>query len=207
MAKLPLPPPPEVLRDRGNPPEWATDLPDIIWRIRPTAGDYPTRWNSFRTFGPLPSARFDPHEPPAHEQHERVAYFGADWPVCLAEVYQDTRVVDTRRNTPFVTAIRPTRPLRLLSLRGGWPLTIGASHHINTGRKDHCRAWARALRRAWPQADGLASVGINSGTVITLFDPARNSLGKRPAFDRPLADQAIEAHLAAAAEMIGYDIV
>lgn len=207
MAKLPLPPPPEDLRQRGDPPPRATDVPDVLWRVRRTRTRFPTEWNTFRSFGPMAKARFDPHQPPPHEQAEAVAYFGADWPVCLAEVFQDTRVIDAVTGSPFIAGVRPTRPLRLIDLRGDWPLTVGASHHINTGRKDHCRAWARALRHAWPDADGLTSVGINAGTVVTLFLPARDSLGPAPAFDRPLADESLEERLATAVESIGYDLV
>jgi hypothetical protein len=165
------------------------------------------QWNSFRTFGPLRSARYDPHEPPPHEQDEAVAYFGSDWEVCLAEVFQQTRVVQSGTGAPFITGVQPLRQLRLIDLRGGWPLTVGASHHINTARKDYCRAWARALRHAWPAADGLASVGINAGTIVTLFGPARDALGSGPVFDRPLADEAIDAYVATAALSIGYTVV
>lgn len=179
----------------------------MIWRIRRTRTPHATAWDTFRTFGPVASARFDPHDPPPHDQAESVAYFGVDWPVCLAEVFQITRVVDTRYGSPFIAGVRPTRPLRLIDLRGEWPLTVGASHHINTGRKDHCRAWARAFRRAWPEADGLASVGINAGTVCTLFRPAASSVGAAPVFDRPLADQAVEAELGTAVETIGYGLI
>lgn len=207
MAKLPRPPTPEVLYERGNPPPWAEDIPEIIWRVRRTRGGHPMQWNAFRSFGPLATARFDPHDPPARVQRESVAYFGATWPVCLAEVFQDTRVIDTRLGTPFITGVRPTRKLQLIDLRGGWPLSIGASHHINTGRKDHSRGWGRAMRRAWPNADGLASTGIDAGTVVTLFAPAQGSLGSAPVFDRPLADEAIEVELATAAEAIGFDLV
>lgn len=206
MAKLPLPPTPERLRAHGEPPR-ATEVPGVLWRVRRTRDRHPTPGDSFRTFGPLPNARFDPHLPPPHDQSEAVAYFGADWPVCLAEVFQATRVVDTRSGSPFITGVHRTRPLRLIDLRGGWPLTIGASHHINTGRKDHCRAWATALRRAWPDADGLATVGVNAGTVFTLFAPARYSLGVAPLFDRPLPDQAIEVELATAVESINYNLI
>lgn len=206
MAKLPLPPPPGALRRRAGAEMWAIDVPEVMWRVRRTSGRFPSRWDEFRHFGPLASARFDPHEPPPREQEEGVAYFAATWQTCLAEVFQAARVINSRRDGPFITAVRPVRPLRLLDLRGDWPIHIGASHHLTTGRKDHCRAWARAFRAAWPDADGLASVGIDSGTVVTLFTPAMNILGAAPVFDRPLADATIREHLAAAAEAIGYDV-
>lgn len=207
MAKLPLPPPVDQLRSLGGSHPWATDVPEVLWRIRRGAGRFPSKWDGFRHLGPLPSARFDPHKPPTHEQTECVAYFAATWRTCLAEVFQATRVVNVRRGDPFITGVRPTRPLQLLDLRGDWPIRIGASHHINTGRKDHCRAWARALRQAWPRADGLISVGIDSGPVITLFAPARRTLGREPVFDRPLADGHIRDRVAAATEAIGYTLV
>lgn len=206
MAKLPLPPAPEHVRGSGD-PAWAADVPDLLWRIRFTRTNRRYAWNQFRTFGPLDSARFDPHQSPPHEQAEGVAYFGVDWPVCLAEIFQEDRTIHAERLGPYITGVTPTRPLWLLDLRHDWPLTIGASHHINTGRKDYCRAWARTLRQAWPRADGLASVGINAGTVVTLFNPAADSLGANPRYDQPLAAEAHEDHLATAAEQINYDLV
>jgi hypothetical protein len=206
MAKLPLPPPAGTLRHIKE-PVWADDVPEVLWRIRPTKGPHPYPWNGFRDFGPLPSARFDPHRPPPHVQIETVAYFGVDWHVCLAEVFQQTRIIDPHTNDVFLTGIQLDRAIRLIDLRGSWPITVGASHHINTGRKDHCRAWARALRQAWPHADGLASVGVNAGTVVTLYNPAKDALGRAAVFDRPLADAAIENHLATAAEHINFDLI
>jgi hypothetical protein len=206
VAKLPLPPSPETLRGTGE-PAWAKNVPEVLWRIRLTRGDHPCAWNGFRAYGPLPSGRFDPHQPPPRIQTEAVAYFGADWQVCLAEVFQQTRIVDSRTNDPFLTGISPSRTLQLIDLRGLWPLTVGASHHINTARKDHRRAWARAIRRAWPHADGLVSTGITAGTMITLYNPGRDALGQHAVFDRPLADEAIEDHIAAATAQISYDLI
>lgn len=86
---------------------------------------------------------------------EGVAYLTRNIPTALAEVLQDRRIINTRSRAPHLSGFRPVRELTLLDLTGGWPLHIGASHVINTGPRHHCRAWARALRAAWPEVDGL----------------------------------------------------
>ena len=77
-------------------------------------------------------------EPPAHEQAREVSYAALAIPTALAEVFQHRRVINTRRDAPYLTGWHPARTLTLLDLAGPWPLAAGASHVINTGRRDHC---------------------------------------------------------------------
>jgi len=82
---------------------------------------------------------------------------------------------------------------------------LGASHVINTGRRDVCRAWARALRAAWPDADGLRHTSSMTGHPgVTLWTPAANSFPARPDFSELLAHPGLATWLAAACRTVGY---
>jgi hypothetical protein len=177
----------------------------MLWRVHFTTTAHPTPWNRLRHYGPIERCRFDPHEPPPHEQAEGVAYLTLDVPTALAEVFQETRVVNPDASAPYLTGFFPARPLTLLDLTDAWPVRVGASHAINTGRKDYCRAWARAFRRAWPTADGLLSTSSMTGhDCVTLFNPAGDAFPAEPAFSEPLNHPDLMADLTTAAADIGY---
>jgi hypothetical protein len=207
MAKLPAPDPARL--DTAD-AEYADPgrLPTHWWRIHATAGQHPAAWDDLRTWGPVAKCRFDPHEPPPRHQAEGVMYLAADLASALAEVFQENRIINPTTNHAYLTGFAPTRGLRLLDLTGDWPLHIGASHNISSGRKDLTRTWARALRRRWPDADGLLHLSsMNGGTLATLWNPARSSLPDRPDFSEALAHPGLRDHLAAAAKRIGYELV
>ena len=68
MAKLPRPP-------AALPPLRANDTRTLdegllIWRVYGAAGGHPAAWNEFRYHGPVPTGRFDHHEPPRHDDPE-----------------------------------------------------------------------------------------------------------------------------------------
>ena len=204
MSKLPLPPPPEDLR---NLDPQILEYDQALWRVHRTTSAYPAAWNGMRYFGPLRDMRFDPHPAgPPRMSAEGVLYAAGDIATALAEVYQRTRIIDTITGTPHLSGWRPTRRLRLLDLTADWPIRAGASHAINSGRKDHCRAWARAIRTAWPHLDGLAHDAITGQTGITLFLPAANSLPAAPDTSRPLGDPATLRAVYPAAHHINYRV-
>lgn len=134
-----------------------------LWRLHTPTGPHPLCWDHLRSYGLLTSARFDPWPPPTDHgidpETSGVGYFALDIPSCLAEVFQTCRGVD-RGGGVQLTGFSPTRPLALLDLRTDWPIAIGASHLINSGPKDRCRAWACALRSAHPGCDGLLRTGM-----------------------------------------------
>lgn len=207
MPKLPLPPEAEVLR-RHTPAVVGLTDDSVLWRVHVTDTRHVVAWDALRHYGPVASGRFDPHEAPPREQGEGIGYLAFAVPTVLAEVYQATRVINPRRGAPYLTGFRPTRVLSLLDLSGDWPISIGASHAINTGRKDHCRAWARALRAAWPAIDGLSYVSAMTGAgCVALFTPARDTFPDRPDFSEPLAHPDLRSTLAAAADSIGYQLL
>lgn len=206
--KLPVPPPPaDQLRYQ---PERLhhLDSESVLWRVHRTSGDHVVPWNQLRHWGPSPTMRFDPHEPPPRMQVRGVSSTALTVPTALAEVFQQRRVINTRRGAPYLTAWAPACALTLLDLTGIWPIQAGASHVINTGRRDHCRAWARTIHTAWPALDGLwHHSSMTGGEAVTLFTHAGDSFPARPMLSLPLDHPGLRAHLLDAATALGYRVV
>jgi hypothetical protein len=206
VAKLPWPDP-AAIADVAAP---IVAVGRELWRLHTPTGEHPLRWDELRGFGPLASARFDPWPPPPTDRAadpvtSGVGYFGFDIPTCLAEVFQSRRVVDRGAGVQL-TAFTPTRQLNLLDLRGGWPITIGASHLLNSGPRDRCRAWAHAIRAVHPRCDGLVYSGMAGRDCVVLYAPPGDVFPPRPSFSRLLADPTIDPYVASAASQIGYGV-
>ena len=87
----------------------------IVWRVYFQAPRN-TSWSTFRSYGPT-SSRFDHHAPPpGMSQNKAILYGAATYPTCLAEVFQSTRVVDRRTNTPYLAAFAFNQDIPLLDL-------------------------------------------------------------------------------------------
>jgi len=202
VAKLPLPPRPLDL-----PPEW-TVLPagKLLWRAFFRGGAHPVRWNDFRVFGPMAASRFDPHDPPPRLQGRGILYAADHGRTCLAEVFQETRVIDRADREPWLVGFRLNADLRLLDLTGLWPTRAGASMAICAGRRDRSRAWSRAIYEAYPGAGGLIypSSMYAHQPAVALYERARPALPGGPAFHRPLSDPALHTVLRNAAAELGY---
>ncbi|MDQ2846904.1 MAG: RES domain-containing protein [Actinomycetota bacterium] len=127
----------------------------------------------------------------------------------LAERFQAAREIRcAQSDRPIAYSWFPTRPLRLIDLTGQAALRIGASTKINSGPKRITRNWARAIRDAWPDADGLFYTSSMTGQpCVAIWAPAADSFPPRPQFARLLADPAqqwVEALQSVAVE-IHYD--
>lgn len=185
----------------------ATDV--VLWRVHCTSGEHVVAWDRLRYWGPA----FDDALRPVRTTATRpgppgVSYAALDVPTALAEVFQRTRVVNSSRGTPYLTAWSPARPLTLLDLTGTWPIQARASYAINTARRDHCRAWARAVHTASPDLDGLWHHSSMTGSVaVTLFTHAADSYPERPLLSLPLDHPGLRGHLLSAAAQINYRIV
>lgn len=181
----------------------------VLWRAHRTTGEHVPAWNALRTFGPLPSMRWDPHpgsQPGPHA--EGVVYAATEVATALAEVFQTTRVIDTRAGAPRLTAWKPVRPLRLLDLSGTWLIRNGASAALLSAPRSTCRRWACAIHAAWPRLDGLAAPStMTGGTTVVLWGAAADSIPAAPAFSRPLAHPLVWSTAQAAAGKIGYRIL
>jgi len=207
-AKLPHQPPADLDVRMPSWRTWPTTEP--LWQVAESSGFFATRFAVMRSYGPLASARFDPHPPPPGEHPtERVLYAAIDLVTALAERFQHGREIRCRQPTePVVYSWMPTRPLQLIDVTDLSALRIGASQLLSTGPKRHTRTWAVAIRRTWPAADGLLYQSSMAGRdCVALWAPAAGSFPARPAFATLLSDPAPEwiRTLRNAAAQIRYD--
>ena len=204
--KLPRPPAPHELSFADADVRRETEL--VLWRVHRTSGDHVVAWNQLRHWGPSTLGRFDPHQPPPRTQRIGVSYTALDISTALAEVYQQRRYVNTRRSDPYLTAWSPARTLRLLDLTSDWPIRHGASYTLNTGRRDHCRSWARTIYHARPDLDGLWHHSSMTGSaLVTLYTASADSFPPHPMLSLPLAHPGLRPRLAAACNQIGFGLL
>lgn len=214
MARLPSPPSAAELQAllRRTEDVVAVHRATRLVRIFTAGGRHPQRWNSFRYTGPLPHARFDPHPLSQHgqlsETHEHgVLYFGLSLRTSVAEVYQATSTVDRKTRNPHMVVLRPRRTLRLLDLSGLWPTRAGASQSISSGAKERTQAWARAIRAAYPELDGLwyrSSMEAGSPAVCLWDPPAMTALPVTPDVLLPLNHPGLDLPLARICAELNY---
>ena len=152
--KLPLPPG-ELPRLRRR--DVATlAAGTLCWRVYRAGGPHPVTWNEFRRHGPTATGRFDHQEPPPHEDRRRaISYVALDAVGAIAESVQGGRLIDRRRQSPWLVGFELAEAVELLDLRGLWPTRAGASQAIATGRRSAAQAWSRAIHRAYPEVSGL----------------------------------------------------
>lgn len=177
----------------------------VVWRIHRISGVHVLPWNAFRRYGPLRTARFDPHAHPVGEHPgDGITYAALDVPTSVAEVFQFSRVV-TSSSGVHLTSWTPTRELRLLDLTGDWALRNSGSHSLFAAPKSTCRNWSREIHRRWPDLDGLWSRSTMTGQpMLALYEAAADSFPQLPAFTRPLDNPTVEELIAAAAQRLGY---
>jgi hypothetical protein len=207
LSKFPEPPAAATLA--GVPPE-IREVPagQILWRLYFRGGRFPTFWNTFRTFGPTAS-RFDHQLPPPRLQVRRILYAALEGPTCLAEVFQETRVIDRSARDPWLVGFELIRPLTLLDLTGVWPTRAGASMALSTGPRPRARRWAQAIYEAYPDVQGLFYPSSMHGNrpAIALWERGGGAMPPMPVFHRPLIDPALLPVLSRVARQIGYGLV
>ena len=203
--KAPRTPPQQLIRE----PHDLAECTATLWRVHRTEGEHVLPWNTLRTYGPLPSMRWDPHPgPDPISGAEGVLYAAADVATSLAEIYQTTRVIDTRAGAPTLTAWQPQRRLRLLDLSGTWLLRNSASAALLAAPRSICRRWARVIYTTWPELDGLYVPSTMTGRPnIVLWNAAADSIPAMPSFSRPLTHPLVWSITHAAAAEIGYHIL
>lgn len=212
MARLPLPPPGEVLRQHLRPGEdiVAVHPATRLVRVFAARGNHPQRWDTFRHAGPIAHARFDPHpaaETPSHHPEHGVLYFGLSVRTSVAEVFQITSTVDRTTRGPHLVVVRPSRTLRLLDLSGLWPTRVGASQEISSGPKKVTQAWARAIRAELPDLDGLwyrSSMDGGEPAVCLWNPPAGSALPASPDILLGLDHPGLDVPLARVCRELGY---
>ncbi len=182
----------------------------LLWRIYSAGGAHPTRWNTFRAWGPTDS-RFDHHTPPQRVQERKIIYTSEHAPTCFAEVFQATRRISRAAGHPWLVAFHTRTDLALLDLCGNWPTRAGGSQEINTGRHTTSRAWSRAIYLAYPAIDGLlyASKMLGGTRSLALYERTEHAIPDVPVFHEPLMSRkpTMLRALVNAAEQTGYDII
>ncbi|HBL28799.1 MAG TPA: hypothetical protein DD490_18345 [Acidobacteria bacterium] len=207
MAKFPEPPPAEILA-RTAPEIRHLPVGETLWRLYFRGGRHPTFWNHLRGFGPTGS-RFDHQLPPPRLQERHVLYCAAQGPTCLAEVFQDTRVIDRTAHDPWLVAFELLQPLNLLDLTGVWPTRAGASMALNTGPRPRARRWAQAIYAAYEEVQGLYYPSSMHGNrpAVVLWERGTWAVPPLPVFHRPLLDPALLPVLSRVARDLGYGLV
>lgn len=214
MARLPLPPDPAALRALLRP---ANDVVTVapttrISRIFSARGTHSQFWNAFRYTGPLPHATFDPQPlaadgGPTDDSGIGVLYFGLTVRTSVAEVFQTNLTVDRVTKGPHLVVLRPKRTLRLLDLTGLWPTRAGASQRIAGGPKAITQRWARSIRTAYPELDGLwyrSSMDAGEPAVCLWNPPSAEALPDRPDFLTPLNHPGLDVPLGRICEQLNY---
>ena len=207
MAKFPEPPPPRELA-RVDAVIRTVRAGTLFWRIYFQGGPCSCAWNALRFYGPT-SSRFDHHEDPPRIQTRGILYAAVEGFTCFAEVFQETRVIDTLRHDPWLVAFKTTRALRLLDLSGAWPTRAGASMAIHSGPRPRARRWSQAVYEAYRQVDGLwycSSMNANR-PAAAFYERARAALPAVPDFHRALADPTMAGVTFQAAADLGYVLV
>jgi RES domain len=209
MDNFPPPSEPADLAARTPPEAVAVTRVTTLWRIYGTTGGHGGSWARFRHFGPVSTARFDHHLPPPSEQARAVLYAALAIQTCIAEVFQDTRVIDCRRRGVWLAGFRLAREVSLLDLSGTWPTRAGASQAISSGPRDTARAWARSIYQAYPSLDGLwYRSSMDAGRpAIALNQRAETALRQQPDVHLPLTHAGLEVPLARMGRTLGYLLV
>ena len=211
MPKLPNPPAVAVL---ATIPPVLRSLPVAtrLWRVHFQAGDHPSAWNAFRSFGPVATARFDHHlDRPTGPmvQPRRILYTATNGKTCVAEAFQATRTIDTTTRDPWLVGFELTQGVQLLDLTGAWPTAVGASSAINSGPRSRARPWSQAIYDAYPMVHGLwyPSSMYGNAPTIALYERAELAMPPRPFFHRPLHDPALYPMLHRLASEIRYQLI
>ena len=212
MVKFPEPPKAGQLRARAAPTLAVLPAGTLLFRVYFRSGGHPTTWSTFRTFGPT-GARFDHHLADASGQPQvqarGILYATTHGPICLAEVFQRSRVIDRHRADPHLTAFVTRREMSLLDLRSTWTTKAGASTAINSGRRDRARRWSQAIYAAFETIDGLFHPSSMHGhaPALALYERATDALPQSPSLNRALADAALDGMLRNTAAELGYALV
>jgi len=211
LPKFPQPPALQTLR-QVQPELRRLPAGTHLWRVYFRGGPTPGRWDLFRDFGPT-SARFDHQLPDADgrpiHQDRAIHYAALDGITPLAEVFQDTRVIDRHARHPWLVAYALAADLSLLDLTGVFPTRAGASMLINSGSRPRARAWSRAFHAAYPEIQGLfyASSMHGNRPSLALYERARPALPGSPLLHRALADAALKLTLRQAAVSLSYLLI
>ncbi|MGW3991950.1 RES family NAD+ phosphorylase [Amycolatopsis sp. NPDC004772] len=218
MGRLPQPPASAVIKSslRADQDIVTVSRKTRLVRIFTARGAHVQRWNTFRYVGPLPHGEFDPHPITPDSQvgtfpEHGVLYFSLSLQTSIAETFQVTSIVDRRGRSPHVAVFRPRRAVRLLDLTGLWPTRVGASQDIWVGaNKPLSQAWARTIREALPDIDGLwfrSSMDAGEPALCLWDPPGASCIPSAPDLLLPLAHPSLDEPLARICEQLNYILI
>ena len=208
--------PPEISFLQALSPAYHTvPMGTLVFRLFTATGEHLSSWDKFRYLGPTAS-RFD---------HQFIKEDGVPWlqergimylalgnqaiATCLAEFFQQTRVIDICSRSLVLAAFELLEPLKLLVLTGPFATKIGASMAIHSGQRARARRWAQQLYLAFPLAQGIhycSSMDMNA-PAIALFERGGGTIPPTPVFHRCLDDMAMRHVVIDIAERIGYGLI
>lgn len=211
MDSVKLPSHPEYERLREIDPDIRLMPPSNWFRVYFAGGRFPTLWNKFRYFGPV-DARFDHHETTNEGrpflQNRGILYCSNTVSTCVAEVFQNTRLIDPITDSPYLVSFKTLRTMCVLDLTRTFPLKAGASQVINSGSRDSCKNWSRGFYEAYETVEGLYYRSSLTGDIaLALYERAiaEPLFAKMPIFHRQLNDLLLRVPLREVCEDIGYD--
>lgn len=210
----PPPSPSELLQRVPLGPESVRILPagTLLCRVYSRGGAYPYTWNEFRAFGPT-SSRFDHHLPSPkgtpHVQARKICYAAPQWMTCIAEVVQESGVLDPTTNEPWLAMFRLAREVRLLDVTGMWSNWARVGMDINYGNRARTREWSKVIYDAYPEVEGIwyLSRWHPEHVSAALFERAENAFAPAPEVHRALADPKFSTELLRAVRTFRYAIV
>jgi hypothetical protein len=204
-----LPPPPRELPKLRRRDVSTLAAGTICWRVYRAGGPHPGTWNAFRSHGPTATGRFDHQEPPPHDDPSRSIFYAAlDAVGAIAESFQGARLIDRRRQAPWLVGFELAEAVELLDLTRLWPTRAGASQAIATGRRATAQAWSRAIHRAYPEIAGLRYRSSMAGGShnLALYERALPAIPPHPATHLPLTHPGLSLPLARIAARLGYGL-
>jgi hypothetical protein len=204
-----LPPPPRELPKLRRRDIATLSAGTLCWRVYRAGGPHPVTWRDLRHHGPTATGRFDHHEPPPHDDAERaITYLALDAVGAIAESFQGGRLVDRRRQGPWLVGFELTEAVPVLDLTRLWPTRAGASQAIATGRRATAQAWSRAIYRSYPEVQGLLyrSAMAGGSLNLALYERAGPALPAQPTLHLPLTHPGLSLPLARAAARLGYGL-
>lgn len=142
-------------------------------------------------------------------QERGILYAASRGPTCIAEVYQEARAIDLRRNEPWLVEFELARAVSLLDLTSRWVTRAGASGAISSGPRPRARRWSRTIYEACPDVEGLwyRSSMDPRGEAVALFERAESAVSAHPRTHRALADPVLFDAIAEVARALGYALV
>jgi hypothetical protein len=133
-------------------------------------------------------------------------YAAFDVKTAIAEAFRDERVIDRRRDEPYLARFRLVSRVVALDLSTDWPTRAGGSQAVCSGPRPTSQAWSRAI---WEDLREIAALLYSSsmrggGTNVAFYERAEPAIAPAPDRNLPLSLPAFERDLIRFATELGY---